>query len=346
MIAGQRSIMENSKMVAVNSLRQGYKHSHTIYPLPAQPSRSVGSVDNFRFLCGSQDSLKKDPAVFRSAKPDNVSETDLRAIKYQLGIKCIVDCRSKHEYQKSHKATRLDAEYQLYTVKLPFGRNFRHDEPVTVEPVTTVETGPSDYRHYLIDFFTAYYILKIICRLPWYIKLYSIFVYLYDSFCCTGYKNFIRLIAQTVINKTGLVGQYKDMIDFSQRSICAALKLLSRKDQLPALVNCAHGKDRTGIVSALVLYCQGKSIEEIVADYALSEEGLMPAKDKLHRDIVEYLQLSEEFTTAKPETMELMFQYIVDRYGSVDNYLDHIGFGVSEQKMLRANLQGPATAEI
>jgi len=50
-----------------------------------------------------------------------------------------------------------------------------------------------------------------------------------------------------------------------------ALKLLTDPENIPAMLNCAHGKDRTGIVSALVLACLGKSKEEIVLDYAKSE---------------------------------------------------------------------------
>jgi len=37
------------------------------------------------------------------------------------------------------------------------------------------------------------------------------------------------------------------------------------------MINCAHGKDRTGIVTALVLWCVGWSKDDIVADYAQSQ---------------------------------------------------------------------------
>jgi len=50
-----------------------------------------------------------------------------------------------------------------------------------------------------------------------------------------------------------------------------ALKLLTDPDNIPALINCAHGKDRTGVITALVLWCVGWSKEEIVADYAQSQ---------------------------------------------------------------------------
>ena len=37
------------------------------------------------------------------------------------------------------------------------------------------------------------------------------------------------------------------------------------------MVNCAHGKDRTGLVTAMVWSCLGKSHNFIATDYAVSE---------------------------------------------------------------------------
>ena len=50
----------------------------------------------------------------------------------------------------------------------------------------------------------------------------------------------------------------------------AALTLLSDPSNVPAMINCAHGKDRTGVVSAIVMSLMGKPREAIIADYARS----------------------------------------------------------------------------
>jgi protein tyrosine/serine phosphatase len=42
------------------------------------------------------------------------------------------------------------------------------------------------------------------------------------------------------------------------------------------LVHCMAGKDRTGLVSALLLRLAGVSVEHVAADYALSEHNLRP----------------------------------------------------------------------
>ncbi len=52
--------------------------------------------------------------------------------------------------------------------------------------------------------------------------------------------------------------------------IISALKLLSDPANLPAVVSCKHGKDRTGFVSALVQIICGVSREEIFQGYAAS----------------------------------------------------------------------------
>ncbi|KAL8562531.1 hypothetical protein ACOMHN_045796 [Nucella lapillus] len=336
--------MENAKMVEDCSVGQERVHLHTSPHLSAssRTCRSVESLPNFRLVCGGSVARSVNrPSVFRSSRPDFLTTLDLSTVKYELGIKCIVDCRSKAEYCMSktkHDERLLDGEYQLLSVKLPKGRNYRHNEPVLVQqiPMTQMNhAAPASSKHYLINFFTSYYIFKVICRAPWYIKLWSLIVFFYDYFWCTGYKYFVRLFATRVLNKTGLLGQYKDMIDFSQRSICAALKLLTKEDNLPVLVNCAHGKDRTGIICALVLHCQGKAIDYIAADYAQSETNLADCRERLRREMVSHFHLSEDFLSARAETMEQLLCYIKDKYGSVSGYLNHIGFGPREQEMLR-----------
>lgn len=47
--------------------------------------------------------------------------------------------------------------------------------------------------------------------------------------------------------------------------------MLTDKNNIPAVINCAHGKDRTGILSALVLSVLGETEENIIKDYTLSQ---------------------------------------------------------------------------
>ncbi|KAK7505938.1 hypothetical protein BaRGS_00002660 [Batillaria attramentaria] len=305
----------------------------------------LSSVPNFRVLCASGPHIEtQNGLVYRSSRPDFMEHDELGAFK-ELGIQSIIDFRSRREYLGADGNHLIDQEYHLYQVKLPHGRNFRSREPVSLvklkpKRLQCPENADSTCKHFLINFFPMSYIWNVFNRAPWYIRLYSLIFLLFDIIFQTGYKYFVRLFARTTLNHTGLIGQYQDMVELSQRGICAALKLLCNKDNLPALLNCAHGKDRTGIVSALILSLMGKSPEYIAEEYALSSEGLAPIQSRLHSEVVERFHMSEEFITAQADTMRQLFQFIRDKYeyGSVENYLEYIGFGASEQETLRHNL--------
>lgn len=53
-------------------------------------------------------------------------------------------------------------------------------------------------------------------------------------------------------------------------SLLLGLKLISDSDNLPALINCAYGKDRTGIFCALMLSCLGMPKDDVAREYAMS----------------------------------------------------------------------------
>ena len=75
---------------------------------------------------------------------------------------------------------------------------------------------------------------------------------------------------------TDLGAEYRYMIDECGDSIGAAVRELCAAGALPALVHCAAGQDRTGIVIALVLAVLGVPDELIGADYSLSLVYLDP----------------------------------------------------------------------
>jgi protein-tyrosine phosphatase len=75
---------------------------------------------------------------------------------------------------------------------------------------------------------------------------------------------------------TGLGAEYRYMIDECGAPIGAAVRELCAPGALPALVHCAAGQDRTGIVIALVLAVLGVPDEVIGADYSLSSVYLDP----------------------------------------------------------------------
>lgn len=282
------------------------------------------------------------PTLYRSSRPDFLENSDLHKFE-ELGIKCIIDLRSAKEYEKANGAKNLNKNFIVHKIVLPKPwSKLRVGEKAVTKPICKYIKENQEFqgKHVLVNFFRLNYILAVFSRAPWYLQILSLFYLMYDVILNTGYRHFVRIFARNILNPSGIAGQYKDIVTYSHASICSALKLLTEKENVPAMLNCAHGKDRTGIVTALVLYIVGNSKEEILKDYAKSAEELLTMKDRLYKEIVINFHMCPSFTTAEESTVEELFKFLVDEYGTVENYLEFIGFGQKEQESLRENLIG------
>ena len=56
-----------------------------------------------------------------------------------------------------------------------------------------------------------------------------------------------------------------------QKELKAALDLIADPSNHPVMFHCEYGKDRTGIIAALIFTCAGVSRESIVTDYVQSQ---------------------------------------------------------------------------
>lgn len=66
------------------------------------------------------------------------------------------------------------------------------------------------------------------------------------------------------------VERYEEMLVHGEEAISVTLSLLGRADSYPLGYFCAAGKDRTGVMTAVLLRLLGVDDEAIVADYVLS----------------------------------------------------------------------------
>lgn len=71
-----------------------------------------------------------------------------------------------------------------------------------------------------------------------------------------------------------LLRNYLGYLGDHPANVAEAVRRLAAADAGPALVHCAAGKDRTGVLVALVLDVVGVERDEVVADYALSAENV------------------------------------------------------------------------
>ncbi|MGW0247343.1 tyrosine-protein phosphatase [Nocardia goodfellowii] len=78
-----------------------------------------------------------------------------------------------------------------------------------------------------------------------------------------------------------LVGLYRELLGGSARSVVTAARVLTDPDQHSVVFHCAAGKDRTGLVAAVLLDAVGVPAEAIAADYALTGERLARIRARL-----------------------------------------------------------------
>jgi len=78
-----------------------------------------------------------------------------------------------------------------------------------------------------------------------------------------------------------VVEHYLGYLAVSGPAIAGAVATLAAPGALPALVHCAAGKDRTGVVVAFALSVAGVDDEHVAADYAAEPDGVARAVERL-----------------------------------------------------------------
>jgi len=106
--------------------------------------------------------------------------------------------------------------------------------------------------------------------------------------------------------------------------------------------HCEYGKDRTGVIAALILGCLGLDDELIIEDYAISETLMTEEVKAIGAKEANKYRINPEIWLATPEeSMRKTLSFIRERYGSVSAYLTLCGFDDSLQQKLKDALLSP-----
>lgn len=126
-----------------------------------------------------------------------------------------------------------------------------------------------------------------------------------------------------------LVWGYRDMLEIGSSRFADAMHVLAQTDSLPAVFHCAAGKDRTGVLAALLLSSLGVDDAHICADYGLTQDAMKRtiAWSKVHRpELAErYASIPKTFLAADPRAMQIILTELAYQHGSVRNYVREIG---------------------
>lgn len=136
---------------------------------------------------------------------------------------------------------------------------------------------------------------------------------------------------------------YTLMLDVYQEPVGAILNAIAEAPEGAVLIHCHSGKDRTGLISALLLSVAGVPEEAIAGDYALTDTCLQPLHDRLIDENggspEERAAMAYELSSP-PEVIHAVFQHLGQRYGGTEGYVLQAGLRPENLDRLRERLRG------
>ena len=134
---------------------------------------------------------------------------------------------------------------------------------------------------------------------------------------------------------------YVELLELGAPAFRSALERLVEADGSPALFHCSAGKDRTGVLAALLLGLAGADHEAIVTDYALTEERV-PAIVLRLTGAASFDELAKELPAfmfqAKAATMRHFLGRLDADWGGPAGYVSSIGVDDEAVAVLRSLL--------
>ncbi|KAH6674919.1 tyrosine/serine phosphatase-like protein [Halenospora varia] len=144
----------------------------------------------------------------------------------------------------------------------------------------------------------------------------------------------------------GFTKAYTDILRSAPPSYRTILLHLAYEPSKPLIVHCTAGKDRTGVICALVLSLCGVDDEVVAQEYSLTEVGLTTEwKEKVIQHLMKNPVLKDNqqgawnLISAKKANMLATLQLIKDEFGGAEGYVtEKCGLTKEEVKMIRSNL--------
>jgi len=130
------------------------------------------------------------------------------------------------------------------------------------------------------------------------------------------------------------------MLTFAREPIVEVVHRLARSEA-PTVFHCAAGKDRTGVISALLLSLLGVPHETIVADYAFSRQNIDLINARLNSsDSYQRLMsdMPEDAYDADPAAMELFLRKVETEHGGMAGWAEASGIDADTRDRLIARL--------
>jgi len=144
-----------------------------------------------------------------------------------------------------------------------------------------------------------------------------------------------------------LIEIYREFVTDFNHEFSTILKLFTDSNNLPILIHCKGGKDRTGFACALIQLLLEMPLELVDQDYLLTNKCFEKIKDEF-MDRFKYLSIfgvTKEkllpFFEARKQYLEAAFDQIKMDYGTVNDYTERgLSFLAEDIIKLKNNLLG------
>ncbi len=129
---------------------------------------------------------------------------------------------------------------------------------------------------------------------------------------------------------------YVMMVQVLGHEIVDILRIIIKETDGYILFHCAHGKDRTGVVCAILYLLIGASVEDIVLNYKVSYEYAKHFLDPLIADRVDNMKHT---LRSDAENMVILLNYFKEKYDlNIADYLRENGMKDEEIDLLKARI--------
>lgn len=115
------------------------------------------------------------------------------------------------------------------------------------------------------------------------------------------------------------------------------------------LYHCTTGKDRTGMMTAMLLSIAGVEDDDIIADYCVSQVYMRPVYKELMKTMPPLYDengnelmpdIDGPFFRTAPGNMRGLLEHLEGKYGSVEGYIRHCGVSDETIRTIRGKLVG------
>jgi protein-tyrosine phosphatase len=143
-------------------------------------------------------------------------------------------------------------------------------------------------------------------------------------------KRLLRLLVTKTASERfpQVMRDYYHHIAFERATFAGqVITLLARDGSLPALIHCTAGKDRTGLLAAILQLLAGVPFAFVMTDYLRTNDAIRPEVERAIR-LLRLLSLFQipadrmrQMAMAHPDPLHQVYEHLIQRHGTIEQYL-------------------------